>query len=208
MPIFSKEDVRVLFIHIPKTGGTALEYALRRLGWAESLIVHDRRSTLGHFKITPQHFHESVLDQMLKWEGFDLIFALSRHPFSRMKSEYYWQRRMGIAPAEDPHEWLHSVLHRYRQEPWAFDNHLRPQIEFIPTSGICQTFRLEDDGARRALDKATQLSPSPWLQRWVVETFPKGRMRSIPVAAVEDAFTSLRAEIEKFYAADMARFGY
>ncbi len=208
MPIFAKDRFRCLFIHIPKTGGTSVEDAMRRLGWSESLIVHAAVDQLHHFKITPQHYHAELLDQILQWDAIDLTFSLCRHPFDRMKSEYYWQLDVGFAKDVSPHAWFGNVVEQFARDPCAFDNHLRPQVEFIPRDRACELLRLEDNGVRRALELADRLSPAGWFKRRSGSVFSIWRQKSRPSKAVEDAFSDLRLRIEDFYSVDMAYFKY
>jgi hypothetical protein len=208
MPVFTKARFRCLFIHIPKTGGTSLEAAMRRLGWGEQMSLREHVAQLHHLKVSPQHYHGALLDQILHWDAIDRSFTICRHPFQRFKSEYYWQHEMGIAPCADPLEWAAEVMDRCRTDPWAFDNHLRPQVDFLPPNQACEVFRLEDDGVRKALEYANALAPAGPLRKWWVASFPARPHRSTLAKPVEDAFAGLRGQIEDFYAADMRFFGY
>lgn len=209
MPMFARGGTRCLFIHIPKTGGTSVEHGLRRLGWKESLILHANvHEVVRHFKVSPQHYHSDLLDQVVRWEALDRVFTLCRHPFDRLKSEYYWQQRTGLAPAQAPEVWLSSVLERFYQEACAFDNHIRPQVDFITRKLPCTVIRVEDDGVRRALELADACAPAGRLRWWSVRAFPNWREQSTRSRVTEEAFAALRPQIEDFYAADMVRFGY
>lgn len=208
MPILSKRGVRCLFIHIPKTGGTSFERATWMLGWSASLIDIVRAKDLRPLKVTPQHYHAALLEQVVRWEEFALILTLCRHPFERVKSEFYWQQRQGMAPASTPEAWLSAVLKRCVREPWAFDNHLRPQVEFIPAEWNCEIFKLEDHGVGKAVGRVDSLAPADAVRRWSAHVVPFRRHKSRPIRKVEQAFADMRQRIEEFYAADMAFFGY
>jgi hypothetical protein len=208
MPIFTRARKRCLFIHIPKTGGTSVEHSLGKLGWQEQLLVHGPLENVRHFRISPQHFHGSLLDQIVSWDAIDLTLTLCRHPFERLKSEYYWQQNLGTAPAERPEEWLALVLDRYAADVAAFDNHLRPQLDFLPARHPCEIFRLEDNGVNRILKCVDTLQPASWVQQWRMRSTRSWQHRSAPSPEVEKAFAGLRERIETFYSADMAHFGY
>ena len=209
MSIFVKQGIRCLFVHIPKTGGTSVEHSLRAFGWFEPLIVRAQLvMELRYLKATPQHFHADLLEALFRWEEINLAFAICRHPFDRMKSEYYWQRNNDVAPDSRPREWLDAVLNQYAQDPYVYDNHLRPQVEFVPAHREVLTFRLEDDGVRKALDRVNALAPASRFQQWAAQTFPARLNRSKPSPEAEADFKGLRQEIEDFYSQDMAHFGY
>jgi hypothetical protein len=208
MPIFAKGKWRCLFIHIPKTGGTSVEHAMRRLGWKESLIVHAAVSELRHFRVTPQHYHYEILNRIINWEHIDLTYTLCRHPFSRMKSEYYWQHEVGFTKDLSPEEWFNSVTERFSKDTSAFDNHIRPQIEFIPNNHPCEVYKLEDDGVSKTISTANALSPASWLNRRLRTVHSSWQQRATPVKRIENDFARLRNQIEEFYAIDMNHFGY
>jgi hypothetical protein len=209
MSIFVKHGIRCLFVHIPKTGGTSVEHSLRAFGWFDPLIVRAQTvKELRYLKATPQHFHADLLEALFRWEEINLAFAICRHPFDRMKSEYYWQLNKALAPDSRPREWLDAVLKQYAQDPYVYENHLRPQVEFVPAHRELLTFRLEEDGVRKALTRVNALAPASRFQQWAARTFPARLHRSKPSPEAEADFKGLRREIEDFYSQDMAHFGY
>lgn len=208
MPIFLKSGFRCLFIHIPKTGGTSVEHSLRRLGWTDSLILHQDVRSIGYLKVSPQHYHASILQQIIRPEQFDLIFTICRHPFSRLKSEYYWQRDLGLTRNTNPSEWIRDRLSVLSQDCSAFDNHMRPQTEFIPEGWNCQILKLEENGVDRAVAQVDALCPAHVLRRWARGTFPARLHQSRLSQVLETSFELHRKNIEEFYRLDMIRFGY
>ena len=208
MPVFTKDGVRCLYIHIPKAGGTSLESALRRLGWADQLIIHEPVTQVRHFKASPQHFHGPLLEEIMRWEMLDAAFTICRHPFERLKSEFYWQQASGNSPSSVPTAWLERVFDIYAQDPYAFDNHIRPQHEFLPGGRSVKVFKLEEKGVEQAVAFVDRFSKATPLRRWMLERFPRRRHSFAKSAAVEAEFMAMRARIEAFYAKDMAFFGY
>jgi hypothetical protein len=103
---------------------------------------------------------------------------------------------------------LDAVLKQYAQDPYVYDNHLRPQVEFVPAHRELLTFRLEEDGVRKALTRVNALAPASRFQQWAARTFPARLNRSKPSPEAEADFKGLRREIEDFYSQDMAHFGY
>ena len=97
---------------------------------------------------SPQHLTWADAQDVLP-RAPDAVFALVREPAARMASEYRWQRRhrrgtrAGRLLAHLPFSfWLRLMLQTARRNPHAFDNHLRPQSDFIPEGAV--VFRLED----------------------------------------------------------------
>ncbi|MEN9419570.1 MAG: hypothetical protein RI988_3190 [Pseudomonadota bacterium] len=209
MPLYAKGPFRCLYVHIPKAGGTSLKLSLRRFGWEEQLSIRGKRvQDLKHLTSSPQHFHRDLLEPLLRWEAIDFAFTVCRHPFHRMKSEYYWQQSHGLAPAREPARWLEAVLARHEQDPYAFDNHLRPQVDFVLPHPGFQVLKLEEGGMLRALEHMESLAPATPLQRLYNRLRPPRTHRATRVADVEQAFEVLRPRIEAYYARDMAHFGY
>lgn len=133
----------------------------------------------------------------------DTVFAVVRHPVTRMLSEHVWQRnkrrgtRLGKLVARLPFPiWLRLMLALLRIHPHAFDNHLRPQVDFVPVGA--RVFRLED-GLGPVLDwLATETGLNQPVS--VPHAIPGGsRARVRPVDA---------ARIAGAHGDDFARFGY
>ena len=107
---FEINGKRVLFIHIPKTGGTTVEYTLfehidekfRKLlnypkDFREGSKITLRRGIKGH---NGQHLtlHQIFYKlQLKKPQKIDYIFAIARNPYTRFISEVNWRE---ISPDE------------------------------------------------------------------------------------------------------------
>jgi len=131
MPIFRLEEheLRILFVHIPKNGGGSVEHFFRAHGFNVDLFSIDP-SFISCFKCSPQHMHASMLSSLLNLENFDYIFTIFRNPLDRVLSEYKWR----IQHPWSGHgfdSWYLKVRSERRRNPYLFDNHLRPQIEFL-----------------------------------------------------------------------------
>ena len=146
-----KTWIPVLFIHIPKCGGTSVEQSFLKAGC--HLKLHDRidNATLDFlsnkliYKCPSQHFHYEVLEKFVDFNIFSDIFALVRNPYSRLASEYrFMGGRIGSHPRQyQIDQWVTHVFAEYRKNPFILCNHIRPQVEFI-VPGVTRIFKLEN----------------------------------------------------------------
>ena len=159
MPFIEYDGKRILFVHIPKTGGTSVERWLETLG---PLRLHAIGTPLP-MRVTPQHLRHTDIEMMLGEDYFDYAFATVRNPFTRLESEYRMQATLaeegfwGKAPKFG--YWLETALGRMARDPHADDNHLRPQWEFL--GDAVEVFRLEDGLDVAMQTVATQIGAPP-----------------------------------------------
>lgn len=99
---------RYIFVHIPKTGGTALALGLEARAMKDDILIGDtpkarkRRARLKN--LTPagrlwKHSTLADIEGVVAREDFDdfLIFTLVRNPWDRMVSYYHWLRVQDFA---------------------------------------------------------------------------------------------------------------
>ena len=210
MPIFTKESLRVLFIHIPKTGGSSVEKIFERRGWKSDLIdkgsIVEPVSTNHLRKCSPQHMHGELLRANLRLDRFDYVFTVVRNPIQRFSSEYAFRKSkdLSISNSQDAEEWWQMQKHTLRSDPYSLDNHLRPQHEF-PISGT-EVFRLEE-GLERVARKIADLDSSTNAQLSEETEYPavnKSWNSDTPVEISE----KLKRELRSFYRKDFKKFGY
>lgn len=203
MPLFRINNKNVLFIHVPKTGGTSIECALSQLGL---MGFHSRngkqlKSALdGPFSrgLPLQHFHAPLLEACFDESLIDYAFMIVREPLERLISEYRHSRAMGRLDAQMPFSpWLRFSLLAARLDPTFRNNHLRPQSEFACFRA--DVFRFED-GLQNCLGAvAARLGVNAHLD------LPHERhSESFPVAVKPQD----RALISRAYRSDYARFHY
>ncbi|NNE53693.1 MAG: sulfotransferase family 2 domain-containing protein [Sulfitobacter sp.] len=194
MPIFFTEAEAILYVHVPKTGGSSVEALFLSSGY-EVYFLHTQFAAITRtMACSPQHYHADLLRNCFKLDQFDLIFMTVRHPVDRALSEY----RMRNPEGDAPDAWIMEVLERQVADPFHLDNHLRPQVEFhVPGARV---FRQED-----RFDADWVRHMNGLLQRPLVHR-PVARLQSKTTGLHFSLETTRR--IEDFYSADMSFFGY
>lgn len=202
MPVFVKDERRVLFVHVPKTGGSAVEDAFVEDGWEAHFLdrTSRRRPVQRLRRCSPQHMHAALLEQTLRLDRLDLSFAVVREPLARFRSEYLWRHR------EDPEldskeveRWGRRVLEKFTQDPFVRDNHIRPQSDFVLDDTRVHRY---EDGLQGAVDDVYRSLGLP-------ETATVPRPPRPPVSSAQVPLsTGLTARLREFYREDFERFGY
>ncbi|SNS75950.1 sulfotransferase family 2 domain-containing protein [Tropicimonas sediminicola] len=206
MPILRTASTTILFVHIPKAGGTSVEAYMRSKG---TLSFHNSR-TLPGFATTPQHFHAELMEGLFAPDFFDARFAVLRDPLARLVSEFRWRAkvpdpkyaRFGLRDLSRRgkflihgrklfltfDEWVAHVFKLYPKDPFVCGNHIRPQHEFL--SGGEALFRLEDGlgPVFRWLDAATGTDASPEPERLKPAGFPYPEISDATDRAVREFY--------------------
>lgn len=197
MPFIQHNGKRVLFIHIPKAGGTSVETWMKSVAPLRLFSIGIPRAS----RCTPQHYRAQDIRALLGEDFFNLSVTVVRNPYDRVASEYRMQAqiaRQGFwKSAPDFSTWLEENLSRQTREPFHLDNHLRPQWEFIGNE--VEVFRLEDGLAAPLARLAEVLGLAP------PET-PPHELRGEPQDIAWDVADRIR--VQTHYAKDFERFGY
>ena len=145
MPVFTKGKKNLLFIHVPKTGGTSMEMLFQLSGWRTGYLdLNLKGESFNHLRIcSPQHMHAEMLKQQLVLHKFNGIFMTVRNPYDRFRSEYAYKNKVNCDPSAVAVEtWTRTVLEAYSKDQFIFDNHIRPQHEFyLPGTAV---YKLEN----------------------------------------------------------------
>lgn len=93
MPICHKN--KLVFVHIPKAGGTTIEKALGLFG--DNKIL-DKKKLFGHGS---QHLsYEGILKRSELDVSEYFSFSFTRNPWSKMVSEFFWRKRLRLERGE------------------------------------------------------------------------------------------------------------
>ncbi|MCK0141007.1 sulfotransferase family 2 domain-containing protein [Aliiroseovarius sp. F20344] len=196
MPYIEHDGKRILFIHIPKTGGSSVE------NWMETLgpLQLKSPSVNSCFMTTPQHFRWQDIQVLYQEDYFDFVFSIVRDPYARAASEYRMRNRNRLK-----HNglrfgtWLDRAMSRARHNPFEFDGHMRPQWEYIGDNTVVYKF---EDGIDNILkDVASRMGlPEP-------KAVPHERPSDTTSLPVEWS-TADRSVINVSYREDFEQFGY
>jgi len=212
MPIFRAGAKTILFAHVPKCGGTAIESFLKQhfgpIAFLDSkfgsLNTKQRWNTS-----SPQHVDSSTLGRLFPEGFFDLSFAVVRHPAERLRSVFLFQRDIEERIPKDMgfSSWLEDLEVRCKQDPFLYDNHARPMAQLVPQGA--RIFRLEDGLDQVAAWLATlipdqdiepQMSRKNTLYRRLKQAGKSPRPLELTGAD--------HALIAQLYASDFKRFDY
>jgi sulfotransferase famil protein len=220
MPIDVSRNL--IFIHIPKTGGTSIESWLQMFR-PDQLRSARPRAALDPPNKVPQHFTLRELRRNLPPEWVDSCykFAFVRNPWDRFLSEYVWRRKLWAqtAPRERAQRYyragdlesleafvgmLNLPEGQRVDARRGFDGHLETQLSYVVDEsgsigvdfvGRFETF--ESDLRRLAEHVEIELLDTPHERR--------GERRSDYRAYYTDYS---RRAVEAFYETDAATFGY
>lgn len=140
MPYIKEHNL--IFIHIPKTGGTSIE---KKFGmyhqWDYDKLIHRRQEVINDVLTAPQHWTPNLIIDKLGKAVYDkcIKFTVVRNPYHRVLSEYFYKTR-------------NSNLNKFND--WFFDyyscidnDHKLPQHYFVDDSidFIARTETLQSD---------------------------------------------------------------
>lgn len=160
MPLFLRNDRRIAFIHIPKTGGTSIEQYFESNGWTMRYWSPPRDDG---YSPSDQHLLYSDLKTLIPELDDIPSFAVVRHPVKRFISEWQWQRwemrqfDMGLS------QFIGLVEESLAKNRVYWDNHWRPQTDFL-SPAVDTVIKLEEiDEMFPRLLKSLAIDSSPEL---------------------------------------------
>lgn len=124
MPI--NKQHKLLFIHIPKNGGTSIENFFNMMG--NDSFYGGNSITESGVLYSPQHLTPNLLQKYLGKNIYDTYFKFSfvRNPYDRVKSEFFWRQRIGeINTDTDFKKWIFNFYSKIDND------HKLPQYRYI-----------------------------------------------------------------------------
>lgn len=213
MPLIKANGQLVYFAHVPKCAGTAVaRYIEARFG---PPALSDRQflsieEPLRWTRSSPQHIPLAALRRLFPEGFFDASFAVIRNPVDRMASVFLFQReKEGTIPPELSFaDWLSRIQDDRAHNPFGYDNHTRPMVDFIPKDAVL--FRIEDglEPVEAWCDKifGPQTSAEPVHIPRVNTRYR--RLKDGPAMPPFSLTPADRALVGEMFAADFERFGY
>lgn len=129
MPVFTKDNQKILYVHVPKTAGSSVLKLFEENGYEVSYFddgsIRPYKGLCGS-----QHIHAELIKQEFNLSDFSYIFSIYRDPVDRLISEYTWRCSKGGQRYPSFKYWIELIFDLYEQNNYINDNHIRPQNEF------------------------------------------------------------------------------
>ena len=203
MPLFTKDSQRILFVHIPKTGGTSVESHFAANGWEMELwssVRNDGKS--------PSDQHLLYEDLKTKIADIDDIYSFTvvRNPIRRIISEWRWQRWQLKRVKDSLSEFIRRVADSLASDKVYWDNHWRPQIDFIDPAinRLCRMEMLKEDYPMVISESGAGFNsvlPHVNASKTIFEKYIRWRF-------TDDLTDADLRVVKDIYAADFENFGY
>ena len=209
MPIFRANEKLVFYAHVPKCGGLAVSwYLAERFG---RIAFQDRTHIKGGTdhrwsRTSPQHIDRENLARLFPDGFFDAMFTIVRHPVARLVSAFHFQLEVEnrIPPGTLFSDWLEDIAERQDEDPFLFDNHVRPMDDLVPEGATVFFMEHGLDALVPWFDALTGTRDAP-------RAVPRINERGSYAKASGDRTRPTPRDLDRIsqiYARDFDRFGY
>lgn len=142
--LFIKDLQSILFLHVPKCGGSSIDRLFKDNGYSATLEMRGLPPQ-DCLLASPQHQTSQNLKSMINMKKLEDIFIMVRNPYKRIISEFNWQfKDVDLCNRPEINSWITESLDKASRDLNYSDNHFRPSLDFIETDLPCNIFRLED----------------------------------------------------------------
>jgi len=137
MPLCRAAGKLIYYAHVPKTAGTTIEhYLATRFG--KLALLDPKFGKLPEAErwsqTSPQHMPEHARARLLPDDFIDATFATVRHPATRLRSVFLFQREISKTIPEETEfsPWLKKLSRTLEENPFAYDGHIRSMNATVP----------------------------------------------------------------------------
>lgn len=205
MPFFKAGSKLVYYAHVPKCGGSAVEHFIQARAGEMAFVdtTYMNVPEVGRWsKTSPQHINVAALERLIPLSFFDASFTIVRHPVARVISAYHFQmeQEKRISRNVSFSDWLEDLELAHEENPYTYDNHLRPMDDIVPSGA--KVFYLEHglDALVPYFDRLLGNKSAPRAIHRVNQRSGKGE-KVVPS-------TADLTRIDEIYERDFERFGY
>jgi chondroitin 4-sulfotransferase 11 len=125
---------KIIFLHIPKTGGTSVEQALNLVYKKDGYGINDNKKAMQHYDWHEykKHIGNEKYDKYYK-------FTISRNPYDKVVSDYFWLKNVAKITNDNFQkksfdEYLNYCEHIVKNKLYnltIYHDHFKPQHRFI-----------------------------------------------------------------------------
>jgi hypothetical protein len=125
---------KIIFLHIPKTGGTSVEKALNLLSKEYGYGINNNKKAMQHYDWHQykKHLGEKIFNKYYK-------FTISRNPYDKVTSDYFWLKNIAKVEYDNFQnksfdEYLDYCEHIVKNRLYnltIYHDHFKPQHRFI-----------------------------------------------------------------------------
>ncbi len=132
MPYF--EDFHLLFIHIPKTGGSNIENFFlnyfKKTPKITNLLSNNLQIKINNHSLQHMTYKEYFNNQLFFNINFKNIKILTvvRNPYNRLMSDLFY---LGLANKNNTQQEIEQIIKTYLKDNLSYDNHKLEQYKFL-----------------------------------------------------------------------------
>ena len=125
---------KIIFLHIPKTGGTSVEKGLNLLSKKDGYGINDNKKAMQHYDWNEykNHIGNEKYDKYYK-------FSISRNPYDKVVSDYFWLKNIAKLTHDNFQKktfdeylnYCEQIVKNKSYNLTIYHDHFKPQHQFI-----------------------------------------------------------------------------